>query len=263
MEYFQLIYLGIFLVGLMAGVFSGLFGIGGGIVMVPTLIAVFGMNMLCANAASLTAMLLPVGILGVMSFYKAGLINLRDSAWIAAGLLCGSFFGARIALAVDVSLLAKLYALFLLYIALEYMGVPDMIMRKKKTVTEEHGEKVHRQFWTFMLLGVFAGTIAGMFGKGGGIIIVPILVKLFHYDAKAASATSLAALQLPVGLPSVVVYAQGGYLNWAFAILMAVGLTAGAFFGSKVALKMPSKLFKRIWAVFLLGVAAYMVWKFL
>ena len=69
--------LGVFLVGLLAGVMSGLFGIGGGIVMVPTLIAFFGMHMLDANAASLGAMLLPVGIFGVVNYYKAGFINIK------------------------------------------------------------------------------------------------------------------------------------------------------------------------------------------
>jgi len=123
---------GILLVGILAGVLSGLFGIGGGIVMVPTLIAFFGMAMLDANAASLGAMLLPVGIFGVINYYKAGYIKINESLWIALGLLLGSFAGAEIALSVNIGLLAKLYALFLLYVAVSYFNIPALFKKKKE-----------------------------------------------------------------------------------------------------------------------------------
>lgn len=259
----MLIEFGILIVGIFAGILSGLFGIGGGIVIVPTLIAFFGMGMLNANATSLAAMLLPVGLLGVINYYKAGYINIKDSLWIAAGLLFGSYFGAELAVSVNVSLLSKLYAGFLLYIAISYLNIPALISRKVTTV-ENIKPVNHEQIsvWLFIALGLFAGIIAGMFGKGGGIIIVPVLIKFFRYEQKAATATSLAALQLPVGLPSIIVYAHDGYFNLLFAVIMAVGIVFGVFFGSKLAIKLPAALFKRVYALFLLGVAAYMVYKY-
>jgi uncharacterized protein len=256
--------IGILIVGVLAGVMSGLFGIGGGIVMVPTLIAIFGMNMLDANATSLAAMLLPVGIFGVINYYKAGYINLKDSLWIALGLFGGSFFGAELAVSLDVNLLAKLYAAYLLWIAVGYFDIPSYFSRNKnKNKTEGIQPKTQRAIWQFILIGVLAGVIAGMFGKGGGLVIVPILIKFFDYDPKAASATSLAALQLPVGLPSVIVYAEDGHLNFLYAGLMAFGILVGVFFGSKLALNLSSAIFKKVYAVFLLGVAVYMVVKYI
>jgi uncharacterized protein len=256
--------IGILIVGILAGVMSGLFGIGGGIVMVPTLIAIFGMNMLDANATSLAAMLLPVGIFGVINYYKAGYINLKDSLWIALGLFGGSFFGAELAVSLDVNLLAKLYAAYLLWIAVGYFDIPSYFSRNKnKNKTEGIQPKTQRAIWQFILIGVLAGVIAGMFGKGGGLVIVPILIKFFDYDPKAASATSLAALQLPVGLPSVIVYAEDGHLNFFYAGLMAFGILVGVFFGSKLALNLSSAIFKKVYAVFLLGVAVYMVVKYI
>jgi uncharacterized protein len=260
----MLIEFGILAVGIVAGVLSGLFGIGGGIVIVPTLIAFFGFGMLNANATSLAAMLLPVGLWGVINYYKAGYINIKDSLWIAAGLILGSYFGAELAVSVNVSLLSKLYAGFLLYIAISYLNIPELISHKKTTV--ETIQPVNREqisVWLFIALGLFAGIIAGMFGKGGGIVIVPVLIKFFRYEQKAATATSLAALQLPVGLPSVIVYAHDGYLNWLFAGLMALGIVFGVFFGSKLAIKLPSTLFKRVYALFLAGVAVFMVYKYI
>lgn len=85
--------IGYVLLGIAAGILSGLFGIGGGIVLVPSLIVLFGLDILDANAVSLAAMLLPVGVLGVWAYYKAGLINVRESLWIALGLFLGSFVG--------------------------------------------------------------------------------------------------------------------------------------------------------------------------
>lgn len=255
--------IGILLVGLLAGVLSGLFGIGGGIVMVPMLVAFFGMNILDANAASLGAMLLPVGVFGVINYYKAGLIHLKESLWISLGLFAGSFLGAEITFLIDISLLAKLYALFLLYVALLYFNIPALLFKKKKVATIEVEDEKKHAVWEFLLLGLFAGVIAGMFGKGGGIIIVPLLVAVFKYKPIAASATSLAALQLPVGLPSVLVYAENGHLNLLYAALMAIGIVLGAFFGSKAALKLSALYFKKIYAFFLLGVAVYMVVKYI
>jgi len=257
-----MIIFGIVVIGILAGIMSGLFGIGGGIVIVPTLIAFVGMDILNANATSLAAMLLPVGILGVINYYKAGYIRIKDSLWISAGLLIGSYAGAELALSVNVHLLAKFYAAFLLYVAISYINIPAII-RKEKAKAAIKGQLREYPFWQFSGLGVFAGVIAGMFGKGGGIVIVPMLTKLFRYDPKTAAATSLAALQLPVGLPSVIVYAQGGYFNWLYAVLMACGIVTGVLVGSKVAIKLPTVIFKKMYAVFLVGVAIFMVIKYL
>ncbi|WP_320053340.1 sulfite exporter TauE/SafE family protein [uncultured Acetobacteroides sp.] len=253
----------IFALGVLAGVLSGLFGIGGGIIMVPTLIALFGMDMLNANATSLAAMLLPVGVLGVITYYKAGYINLKDSLWLSLGLFAGSFLGGELAVSVNVSLLSKLYAAFLLYIAAGYLNIPALIFKKKGTASAEDGERISRAFWTYIAVGILAGIIAGMFGKGGGLVIVPMLIKFYKYNPKAATATSLAALQLPVGLPSVMIYAESGYLNLSYAGLMAIGIVAGVFFGSKLALNLPAATFKKVYAVFLVGVSVFMVYKYI
>jgi len=192
--------IGLLALGLAAGVLSGLFGIGGGIVMVPALIAIFGFDLLDANAISLAAMLLPVGILGVIAYYRAGYVDLKKSLLISLGLLAGSFFGAKIAMNIGEGLLAKLYAGLLLYVAVGYLDIPSLI--KKKRINSETAIAPRGSVWALILLGIFAGVIAGMFGKGGGLIIVPALVTIFRFDSKTAAATSLTALQLPVGLPS-------------------------------------------------------------
>jgi len=257
-----MIEIGLLIFGIVVGILSGLFGIGGGIVLVPSLIVIFGMDILDANATSLAAMLLPVGILGVISYYKAGLIKIRESLWIALGLFLGSFVGGEFAVNINESLLAKLYAGILLYIALSYFDLFSHFKKKKNPNPVEY-KTVSKPLWMYLLMGIGAGIFAGLFGKGGGIVIVPLLIGVFHYDPKAAAATSLAALQLPVGLPSVIIYANNGHLNILFAGLIALGILAGVFFGSKLGIKLPSAIFKKVFAVFLLVVAVYMVSKYI
>lgn len=220
------------------------------------------MDILDANATSLAAMLLPVGILGVWSYYKAGLINVRESLWISLGLFIGSFAGGEMAVNISESLLAKLYALILIYIALSYFDIFSIFSKNKVIKNPVRKPAVH-SIWAFVLVGVAAGIFAGLFGKGGGIVIVPMLIGLFHYSPKAAVATSLAALQLPVGLPSVIIYAENGHLHIAYAAFIATGILAGALIGSKIGIKLPSKTFKKIYAVFLIGVAVFMVYKYI
>ncbi len=255
-------YIGYLILGVVAGILSGLFGIGGGIVMVPSLIVVFGMDILDANATSLAAMLLPVGVLGVVAYYKAGLINIKDSLWISLGLFLGSFFGGEFAINISESLLSKLYATILLYVALSYFDIFSYF-KKNKTPKPVIENPVHKPFWAYVLVGLAAGIFAGLFGKGGGIVIVPMLIGIFHYSPKAAAATSLAALQLPVGLPSVIIYANDGHLNILFAAFIAIGMVVGALFGSKLGVKLPSSMFKKVYAVFLMAVAVYMVYKYI
>lgn len=254
---------GFLLLGIVAGILSGLFGIGGGIVMVPSLIVIFGMSILDANATSLAAMLLPVGVLGVVAYYKAGLINVRDSLWIAFGLFLGSFAGGEFAVNISESLLAQLYAGILLYIALSYFDFFSLFKKKKKNIQPVVLQPVQKAFWTYILVGIGAGIFAGLFGKGGGIVIVPLLIGIYHYDPKAAAATSLAALQLPVGLPSVIIYANDGHLNILSSSLIAFGILAGVLLGSIIGVKLPSVMFKRAYAVFLLAVALFMVYKYI
>jgi uncharacterized membrane protein YfcA len=254
--------LGFLILGIATGVLSGLFGIGGGIIMVPSLIMIFGMNILDANAASLTSMLLPVGILGVIAYYKAGMINVKDSLLLAVGLFAGSFLGGEFAVNMSQVFLTKLYAGILLYIAISYLDIPSYFKKKKQLNQSEEINHLEKPFFVYVLIGIAAGIFAGLFGKGGGIIIVPMLIGILHYNHKAAAATSLAALQLPVGLPSVIIYAQNGHLNIIAAAFIAFGIIVGTFFGSKIGMKLPSSIFKKIFAIFLVIVAIYMVYKY-
>jgi uncharacterized protein len=100
-------------IGLAAGLLSGLFGIGGGILIVPALLLVGRMAPLTATGTSLGALLLPVGALGAWQYYKNGHVDVRASLLIALGLLVGAYFGARFAQGLDPATAKRAFALFL------------------------------------------------------------------------------------------------------------------------------------------------------
>ena len=100
-------------VGLAAGLLSGLFGIGGGILIVPALLIVARMSPLTATGTSLGALLLPVGALGAWQYYKNGHVDVRASLLIALGLLVGAYFGARFAQGLDPATAKRAFAVFL------------------------------------------------------------------------------------------------------------------------------------------------------
>lgn len=112
------------LIGLGAGVLSGLFGIGGGVLIVPALMFVAGMKPITATGTSLGALLLPVGALGAYEYWRRGNIDLRASMWVALGLFIGAWFGAKIALSLSPTMLKRAFAVFLVAMAVRMWMVP-------------------------------------------------------------------------------------------------------------------------------------------
>ena len=104
-------------IGIVAGVVSGVFGVGGAIVIVPGLVLLLGLPQHTANGTSLAALLLPVGLLGTLEYYKRGQVNLAYAAVLAAGLFFGALAGAKLAGMLADATLRKAFAVFLLLVA--------------------------------------------------------------------------------------------------------------------------------------------------
>lgn len=245
--------LALLIVGLIAGVASGMFGIGGGVVIVPALI-ILGFELQEAAGTSLGALLMPVGIFAVIEYYRAGKLKFGIAVPIAAGLVAGTIAGAEIARNLPSETLRQLYGIFLIWTGWRFAEPRKMWQewRAKTPASKTPEENTTTAAWYILLMvGLGAGVLAGMFGIGGGAIIVPVLVGLLKFDQKVAVGTSLAALLLPVGLGAVIIYYQDGNLDPAAAALVAVGLLIGALGGAKIALGLPSKTVKQLYGLFL------------
>lgn len=110
-----------------------------------------------------------------------------------------------------------------------------------------------------LAIGLVAGVFAGMFGVGGGLIIVPALLFLLKMKEAEAIGTSLAALIPPVGLLGAIEYYREGFINVRYAALVAIGLFLGAYFGARIMTALPPETVRRIYGGFLLVVAARML----
>jgi uncharacterized protein len=247
------------LIGAAAGVFAGLFGIGGGIIIVPSLILLAGFPLVKATGTSLAAILLPVGILGVVAYYRAKIIDLRASAYLAAGLLTSVVVGAWLANTLPVDLMRKFFALFCLYVGWNFIDPVGRYRKWRvlpvKTKPEPEGLP-HPAPWPLLGIGLLAGVMAGMFGIGGGNIIVPLLTLALHYPPKRAIATSLGAILFPFGIPGVLYYHQAGNLDLTAAAWIAGGLFIGTVFGALITISLPGRTVKLLYGIFLLFVAA-------
>lgn len=106
------------IIGLVAGIFSGMIGIGGAIIIIPALVFILGMSQHEAQGTSLALMLPPIGILAAYNYWKADALNLKYALIIASAFIIGGYFGSRIALEIPVENLRKIFAIALIIIAL-------------------------------------------------------------------------------------------------------------------------------------------------
>lgn len=107
--------------GLIAGIAAGMFGIGGGLVIVPFLMLVMKMSQADSVGTSLAAIIPPVGILGAIEYYRAGHVNLKAAALIAIAMLVGTYFGAKLMLGLPPTVAKRVYGAFLLLIGVRYV----------------------------------------------------------------------------------------------------------------------------------------------
>lgn len=244
------------LVGLVAGVLSGMFGIGGGVVIVPTLTVLLGFGLKEATGTSLAALLMPVGVFAVLAYHRAGMMKFGIALPVAFGLIFGAVVGAQIALSLNADTLQQIYGVFLLWVGWRFAEPIKSLRRWRSGEAEPAAptpeEAIKVRPIVLLLVGLGAGVLSGMFGIGGGIVIVPALITLLNFDQKMAVGTSLGALLLPVSAGAVFAYYQAGELDLGVAFMVALGLLVGAFIGAKIALGLPSTTVKRLYGIFLL-----------
>lgn len=274
------------LIGVATGVAGGLFGIGGGTIIVPILVFLLGFEQTVAQGISLAAMLLPVEIFAALKYKKAGTFDLKSSLLIGLGLMIGALPGALLAVSISVNILKICYAVFLFYISWRFIqpiycgrwfihGIQVKMGVKEPISLEGKGEKkslvalepVRNWYWMF-LVGIVGGIASGFFGIGGAAIIIPALTLLFHFNYHEAKVISLGALLPPVGLFGMLTYIfhetnSGADTTSLFPVAAAitVGMFLGSYFGALIGLNTSKDLVKRLYGVFLLWVVGYYLYE--
>lgn len=120
----------LFCIGIVAGMLSGIVGIGGGIIIVPALVFFLGFSQLKAQGTSLGILLLPVGILAVIQFYKQGYIDMKTVGIVACSFVVGGYLGSKIALALPQETVKKVFAVLLLLISIKmFFSISKKLLR--------------------------------------------------------------------------------------------------------------------------------------
>lgn len=117
----MLISLEFLILGLVAGVFGGIFGLGGGTILIPALVYIFGFSQHLAQGTSLAVMIPPIGLLAAWKYYTNGYVDLHATPLICLGFFIGGLFGASMIQPISDLLLKRLFGGFLLLVALKMM----------------------------------------------------------------------------------------------------------------------------------------------
>jgi len=117
------------LIGLFAGILSGLVGVGGGLIIVPALIFFLGYSQHQAQGTSLGLLLLPVGILAVLNYYNKGYIDIKVVAIMSIAFIFGGWLGSKLALRLPADAVKKIFAVFLFYSAFKLLGWDKAIVK--------------------------------------------------------------------------------------------------------------------------------------
>ena len=126
------------IVGIAAGILSGMVGVGGGLIIVPCLIYFLGFSQYAAQGTSLGVLLLPMGVLGVLEYYKKGYVDFKVVIILSLGFLIGSFWGSKISLSMSVQTVKKIFAVLMLIVALKILFIDS---RKPSNPNEVENKK--------------------------------------------------------------------------------------------------------------------------
>ena len=107
------------LLGLLAGVFSGLLGLGGGIIVVPALVMLFGFSQHLAEGTTLAMMVPPIGLLAAWAYYSKGFVDLKVAGLMCIGFFIGGFFGAKFATAIPQAMLSRIFGAAMLIVSIK------------------------------------------------------------------------------------------------------------------------------------------------
>ena len=115
------------------------------------------------------------------------------------------------------------------------------------------------QLVILILIGLLSGVLAGVLGVGGAIIVIPALVFILGLTQHQAQGTSLAFMVPPIGILATWNYWKAGYVNWKFALVLALTFMAGAYLGSLFSVNMPDKILRKIFGILLLAASIKML----
>jgi hypothetical protein len=243
------------LVGLLTGMLSALFGVGGAIVSNPGVRAL-GAAPLVAVGTTLPS-ILPGAISGSFRYQRERLIDWQVVAWASAAGLASVVAGSLLSHAVPGNghLLLLTIAVLLAFTAWRTAFTGPSEEEEERGNPAPAAEQAHvRGGWRPAVVGLAAGLLSGLLGIGGGVVMVPAFTELMHLPLKSAIATSLVCVGI-FGLPATVTHAILGDVDWRLAALLTIGVVPGAAIGASLTIRTAERRLRLLVGAFLAVVA--------
>ena len=238
-------------IGVVGGVLSGLFAIGGAILMVPLLVWRAGMDQRRAAATSLVA-IVPPGIVSSLTYLAHGDVNVIAGVWIGAGAIVGAVIGSRLLNRMPLIWLSWVFIAFLLIVALNMVVVtPHRDQASALSPAVVIG---------YVTLGVLTGIASGLFGIGGAIITVPMLVSGFALSDLVAKGTAL-LVGIPTSIAGTISNRRNERVDVRAGLVLGVAAAAAAVPAVYLAVAIPAKVSAVLFAGLLLAVATQLAVK--
>jgi uncharacterized membrane protein YfcA len=232
-------------VGVVSGTLAGLIGVGGGIVMTPGIQVLLGAPPIVALATPLPV-IFPTALAGALSYRRRGELDSRAAALLVGPGLVGAVAGAWMTELIDTTVLLIVTAGLLGYQAVRLLlaarrDAPHPIPRVTSTLT-------------LGAIGFAAGSVSGLLGIGGGLVMVPLLAGRLGMPLKQALGTSLLAIVALV-VPGTVVHAALGHIDVGIFLVLTAGAVPGARLGAAVALRARERTLRLVVGTGLLAIA--------
>jgi uncharacterized membrane protein YfcA len=232
------------LVGLIAGVLSGLFGVGGGVVTTPAVNVLLGGTAIQAVATPLPV-IFPTSLVGAYTYARAGEVSFRAARWAAVPGIPGAIAGAYLTELVNAHLLLVITSILIAWTAVQ------VIRGRQPSSPWRLGETPG---WKYAVIGLVAGFVSGLLGVGGGIVMVPAFTVLVGMPLKRALGTSLVVISALV-VPGTIVHWALGNIDWAIFLVLTIGVVPGARLGARLALGATERTLRFAVGLFLLSIA--------
>lgn len=236
------------LIGFAAGLLSGLFGVGGGTVIVPLLVLVLGFDQRRAAGTSLAA-IVPTASVGVVSYALSGSVAWIPALILAAGAVAGAQVGTWLLARLSQQVLRWGFVTFLVVvIVMLFVVIPSREAGLPLTPLSAGG---------LVVLGVITGILAGLLGVGGGVVVVPALILLFGTSDLIAKGTSL-LMMIPTAVSGTIGNVRRGNADLLAAALVGIAACTTTALGAWISLHLDPLTANILFAVFLTFIAGQM-----
>ncbi len=229
--------------GAAAGLMSGVFGVGGGLLLVPALIFALGYDQRLAHGTSLAA-ILPIAIASLATYWGTGNVDWPVALWISLGAIAGAVVGTKLLKVLPQKVLAIAFIVMLVVTAIRLLMSFEALGRE--TLSPGLAAQL-------VVLGLVSGTLAGLLGVGGGVIMVPAMILIFQMPPVIAKGTSVAVI-IPTALMGTWRNRRNDNTDLRAGLTLGVAGMLAAIIGGLIASKMDPQLSNLLFAILLIFV---------